>query len=126
MIQYIKTKILYIIYIKLTDFNPLNNFTSFDLPDNQIKKEKIHIRTKKRTARKYITTVEGLKESDFEQGLKKMLKNMKKKFSCNGSLSKDDDDNPIISFQGDQKNNISKYLIEKHDFEEYDIIIHGE
>ena len=51
---------------------------------------------------------------------------MKKKFSCNGSLSKDDDDNPIISFQGDQKNNISKYLIEKHDFEEYDIIIHGE
>ena len=96
------------------------------MPDNQIKKEKIHIRTKKRTTRKYITTVEGLKESDFEQGLKKMLKNMKKKFSCNGSLSKDDDDNPIISFQGDQKNNISKYLIEKHDFEEYDIIIHGE
>ena len=41
--------------------------------------------------RKYITTIEGLKENDFEQGLKKMLMKMKKNFSCNGNLSKDDE-----------------------------------
>ena len=39
-ISYIYKHIYIYYYIKLTDFNPLNNFTAFDLPDNQIKREK--------------------------------------------------------------------------------------
>lgn len=51
---------------------------------------------------------------------------MKKKFSCNGSIDKDKEKNGIVlKLQGDQRENIKNYLIQKYEMMEDNIIIHG-
>ena len=50
---------------------------------------------------------------------------MKKKFSCNGSISINDDKEKIISLQGDHKDKISQLLQSKFEYGNQDIIIHG-
>jgi translation initiation factor SUI1 len=98
----------------------INNPMEFE--ENITIRKKIHLNITKRNARKYITSIEGLEEKDFEKGLKFILKKMKKNFSCNGSIDKT---TSTVQFQGDQRDNIKSYLIEKFDFSEEDIIIHG-
>ena len=85
-------------------------------------RNKIHINITKRNARKYITTIEGLEEKYFEKGIKYFLKKVKKKFSCNGSIDKKTNN---IQMQGDQRENIKSYLIERYNFDDYDIVVHG-
>tara|TARA_Y100000389_G_C17455088_1_gene517588 strand:+ start:1087 stop:1239 length:153 start_codon:yes stop_codon:yes gene_type:complete len=50
---------------------------------------------------------------------------MKKNFSCNGSISVNDDKEKIISLQGDHKDKISQLLQSKFEYKENDIILHG-
>ena len=82
---------------------------------------KVHLRVQQRTTRKYITIVEGLVNIEY----KKVLKKMRKKFSCNGSIEIDDDNNTIFKLQGDQRNNVRDYLITKMKYVKDNIIIHG-
>jgi translation initiation factor SUI1 len=80
----------------------------------------------KRNARKCITIIEGLDEKDFDKGLKNLLKKMRKLFSCNGSMDKDKETEAIVlKLQGDQRENVKSYIMQKYNIMEEDIIIHG-
>tara|TARA_Y100001958_G_C21101515_1_gene451322 strand:- start:568 stop:849 length:282 start_codon:yes stop_codon:yes gene_type:complete len=92
------------------------------LDEQVVQRNKIHLNITKRNARKYITSVEGLEEKDFEKGMKYFLKRIKKKFSCNGSIDKETN---TIQVQGDQRENIKEYLVNRYNFNSEDIIIHG-
>ena len=90
---------------------------------------KIHLRLQQRTARKSITIIENLIEKietmfgeESEKILKKILKHFKKKFACNASVLEDD---KIIQLQGDHRQDVVDYLIEKNVATNDDIIIHG-
>lgn len=69
----------------------------------------IHIRVQQRNGRKCITTVQGL---DAALDLKKVLKVIKKEYCCNGNIIDDEAMGQVLQFQGDQRQNIGKFLIE--------------
>ena len=70
----------------------------------------IHIRLQQRNGRKSLTTIQGLNPNlDFER----INKVLKKEFCCNGCVIEDPDLGIIIQLQGDQRNNIIKFLIEE-------------
>ena len=66
--------------------------------------------------------MEGLDDKDFEKGLKYFLKRIKKKFSCNGSIDKNTN---TIQVQGDQREKIKDYLVNRYNLNSEDIIVHG-
>lgn len=82
----------------------------------------VHIRVQQRNGRKCITTVQGLnKELDLKLILKVFslqsmvsgflfVQEIKKNFCCNGSIVQDAELGTIIQLQGDQRDNISKFL----------------
>ncbi|KAJ1626794.1 translation initiation factor SUI1 [Pavlovales sp. CCMP2436] len=69
----------------------------------------IHIRVQQRNGRKCITTVQGL---DAALDLKKVLKVIKKEYCCNGNIQEDEVMGQILQFQGDQRQNVGKFLID--------------
>lgn len=77
---------------------------------------KIHVRLHQRSARSFVTYIENLPRDK----LLVMLKYMKKKMCCNGSIKED-----IIHLSGDQREYVKKILIESTLYTEDDIIIHG-
>lgn len=79
--------------------------------------EEIHIRLFHRNARKTITTLEGLNK---DLNFKKLLDHLKRKFNCNGAIKEN-----IISFSGDQRENLTKFLIEEGIANQDQIKIHG-
>ncbi len=87
--------------------------------------DKIHLRIQQRNGRKCVTTVAGL-ANDLD--VKRICKAMRRKFNVNGSVEKDDDGNEILQLQGDQRENVKRWLI-KHEIiakSEVDcIVIHG-
>jgi translation initiation factor 1 len=103
--------------------NILQGFT-IDIDDEIIVVEnKIHIRLKKRNARKCVTTVEGINETlDF----KKIIKHLRHKFNCGGIIAIDEDtENKVLQLTGDQRDNLKNFLIEEKIAIEEDIIVHG-
>lgn len=70
----------------------------------------INIRVVSRNARKCITFVNGIPK---EENIKDVLKNFKKNFSCNGSIS-NDDNYESIKMSGDQSENILNYFKNKY------------
>tara|TARA_B100001559_G_scaffold215107_1_gene180366 strand:+ start:413 stop:721 length:309 start_codon:yes stop_codon:yes gene_type:complete len=98
------------------------NFEDNIFFENEKKQNIVHIRIQQRNAKKTITTIEGLDTSiDF----KKIVKYIKKKFNCNGSIIKTVDDIDIIQLQGDQRENIKNFLIKENIVSEDFIKIHG-
>merc|ERR1712154_93009 len=84
----------------------IENLKSFDpfaeAEDNQPDTKKgaqdyIHIRIQQRNGRKTLTTVQGLPKK-FDQ--KKILKVIKKKFACNGTIVNDTEMGEVISAAG--------------------------
>jgi translation initiation factor 1 len=57
-----------------------------------------------------LTTIEGI-PSKFDQ--KKILKVIKKQFACNGTIVNDEKAGDVIQLQGDQRNAIKDFLIDK-------------
>ena len=107
---------------KIISFNSNNILNELDsISDNNSSTVKIHIRIKQRTSRKYITTIENISS---EYNYQKLLKAMKNKFHCNGSIEKYDDITAIQLF-GDQRAFIKQFLINEGIAQEQDIIIHG-
>ena len=76
----------------------------------------IHIRVFKRNANKYITIIENLSASNIET----LLKQFKKNFNCNGSIS-----NKVIHLQGDQRIKVKEYLITNKITDKDNISVHG-
>lgn len=82
----------------------------------------IHIRLQQRNGRKSLTIIQGLDELiDFE----KVNKSFKKEFCCNGCIVKDKQIGIVIQLQGDQRENVKNFLINKEVSSKEFITIHG-
>ncbi|KAL6709501.1 Eukaryotic translation initiation factor eIF-1 [Coniothyrium glycines] len=100
-----------------TDIQNLKSFDPFaEADDNggEIKtgnqQNYIHIRIQQRNGRKTLTTVQGLPKK-FDQ--KKILKVIKKKFACNGTVVADTEMGEVIQLQGDQRKDVQDFLTDK-------------
>ena len=85
-------------------------------------KEYVHIRVQQRNGRKSLTTVQGLKK-DFSYN--KILKDLKKEFCCNGTVVQDPELGQVIQLQGDQRKNVSSFLVQAGIVKKDNIKIHG-
>jgi translation initiation factor 1 len=82
----------------------------------------VHIRLQQRNGRKSLTIIQGLDEIiDFE----KIIKLFKKEFCCNGCIVKDKQLGIVIQLQGDQRDNVKNFLINKEISCEHFIKTHG-
>ncbi|RXH68053.1 hypothetical protein DVH24_028200 [Malus domestica] len=72
-------------------------------------KEYVHVRVQQRNGRKSLTTVQGLKK---EYSYNKILKDLKKEFCCNGTVVEDPELGQVIQLQGDQRKNVSSFLVQ--------------
>jgi len=64
-----------------------------------------------------LTTVQGLPKK-FDQ--KKILKVIKKKFACNGTIVTDSEMGEVIQLQGDQRKDVQEFLVDKKEGLELD------
>lgn len=82
--------------------------------DDEITKKKqetkIHIRIQQRNGRKTLTTIQGLPDK-FDR--KKILKVIKKKFACNGTIVADSEMGEVIQLQGDQRKDMQTFVADK-------------
>jgi translation initiation factor SUI1 len=83
---------------------------------------KVTISVEKRNGKKCITNVIGMAE---DLDLQKILSYLKKTNNCNGSIIKDEKYGEVMSFSGDQKENIYNFLIKEEIYKKEDIIIKG-
>ena len=123
-------KVLLIYYIKLNIENliSINSGTTSGIGgqselSNAKKNKKVDIFIQKRNARKCITSIQNLDKDNMN--LKKFVKSLRKKFSCNGHISKDEKLGDVVVFQGDHREKIKLILVSDHGYEEEDIILHG-
>lgn len=105
--------------------NLVNEFKQnlFNLDDitQELFKQKVHIKVRQRTARSYITSIEGL---DTEIDLKKLAKHFKKVLNCSGNIDVSTGSS-IIKLSGDHRYKVKELLIEQGIVTDDDIIIHG-
>lgn len=80
----------------------------------------VNIQMTQRNGRKCITTVSGLQMD--KENLKSTCSIWKKSFSCNGSISKEDDNSIILT--GNQVDNIFTYLTKNNIVKENQIRIY--
>jgi len=82
----------------------------------------IHIRIQQRNGRKTLTTVQGLpQEIDFPL----LLKHLKKKFCCNGTIVEDSELGAVVQLQGDQRMRVADFLAEEGIAKKSSIKVHG-
>lgn len=81
-----------------------------------------HIFVKQRNGRKMITIIHGFQDT---LDLKKILKNIKKKFNCNGNIVRCLEEGTIIQLHGDQRENTKHFLISENLATKDEITIHG-
>jgi len=82
----------------------------------------VHIRIQQRNGRKSLTTVQGL-ATDLD--LKRILRFLKKTFSTNGTILRDEENGKVIQLQGDQRRNVLEFLTKCHICERPEIKVHG-
>ncbi|GFZ04924.1 translation initiation factor SUI1 family protein [Actinidia rufa] len=85
-------------------------------------KEYVHIRIQQRNGKKSLTTVQGLKK---EFSYDKILKDLKKEFCCNGTVVQDKELGKVIQLQGDQRKNVSNFLVKAAIVKKDQIKLHG-
>ncbi|KAK7257527.1 hypothetical protein RIF29_31562 [Crotalaria pallida] len=85
-------------------------------------KEYVHVRVQQRNGRKSLTTVQGLKK---EYSYTKILKDLKKEFCCNGTVVQDPELGQVIQLQGDQRKNVSTFLVQAGIVKKENIKLHG-
>lgn len=110
----------------------IQNFQTFDpfadearesgLSTDSTEQNFIHIRVQKRNGRKCVTTVQGLPKN-FKY--KKLLSTVKHKFCCNGTIREDEKLGKILQLSGDQRKNLSDFLIEEGIATKETLKIHG-
>lgn len=93
-----------------------------DDSDDSGTKGYVHIRIQQRNKKKCLTTVQGLTEN-LSYG--KILKDIKKQFCCNGNVVQDKVMGKIIQLQGDQRKNVSQFLVQAGIVQKEQIKIHG-
>ena len=90
--------------------------------ENDLFTSKVTICVEKRNGKKCKTNVIGMAE---DLDLPKILSYLKKTYNCNGSILKDETLGEIMSFSGDQKENIYNFLINEQIYNKEDIIVKG-
>lgn len=70
----------------------------------------IHIRIQQRNGRKSLTTVTGIPKK-FSR--KKIIAVVRKEFACNGTIVTDEELGEVIQLQGDQRDKMFGFLINK-------------
>jgi translation initiation factor 1 len=123
-------------------YSPFLNDDSNDIKTNTDSSlqefPEIHIRIQQRNGKKCITTIQGLdkyfgsNDSDTDlkdlqdlKDLKGMVRKFKKMFSSNGTILVDPDIGQIVQLQGDQRQNVAKFLISQNICTSNNIKIHG-
>ena len=93
---------------------------------------KMHIRIQQRNGRKSTTSIEGFEMIPFPAtkfagiDYKKILKNMKRNFKCNGAIVKDKETgSKVIQLQGDQRVNVTDWLVDMELCKKNQLVIHG-
>jgi len=94
----------------LKTFDPFAEADEEGGGDTPQKANYIHIRIQQRNGRKTLTTVQGLPKK-FDQ--KKILKVIKKKFACNGTIVTDTEMGEVIQLQGDQRKDVQEFISDK-------------
>ncbi|EYU27827.1 hypothetical protein ABFS83_13G120300 [Erythranthe nasuta] len=103
--------------------SPFDPFAEAKAEDSGVgSKEYVHIRIQQRNGRKSLTTVQGLKK---EFSYTKILKDLKKEFCCNGTVVQDSELGQVIQLQGDQRKNVSTFLVQAGIVKKDHIKIHG-
>jgi translation initiation factor 1 len=121
------------VYHAKAEFMSIENLKTFDpfaeadedTGETKQSQNYIHIRIQQRNGRKTLTTVQGLPKK-FDQ--KKILKVIKKKFACNGTIVADTEMGEVIQLQGDQRKDVQEFLTDKKEGLELDaktIKVHG-
>lgn len=90
-----------------------------------VSQTKIHIRIQQRNGKKCVTTIEGFAE---DLDLKRICKNMRQKFNCNGNIIEDEDRGEVIQLQGDQRENVKNWILTEQivtKAEQDLIVVHG-
>ncbi len=83
---------------------------------------KVTIVVEKRGGKRFITNVVGL-ATDLD--LHKILSYLKKKHNCSGSVIENEEYGDIMTFTGDQKENVYNFLIKEKICDKENIIIKG-
>ncbi|OGM45949.1 hypothetical protein ABOM_005260 [Aspergillus bombycis] len=114
-------------FMSIENLKTFDPFAEADEDTGETKQSQnyIHIRIQQRNGRKTLTTVQGLPKK-FDQ--KKILKVIKKKFACNGTIVSDSEMGEVIQLQGDQRKDVQEFLTDKKEGLELDaktIKVHG-
>ncbi|MCO5586626.1 hypothetical protein L7F22_040567 [Adiantum nelumboides] len=104
-----------------TSFDPFKEATNASTPGSG-SKDNVHVRIQQRNGRKSLTTVQGLNK---EFNYNKILKDFKKEFCCNGTVVQDPELGQVIQLQGDQRKNVSQFLVQAGILKKDQIKIHG-
>jgi translation initiation factor 1 len=108
----------------MSDIENLKTYDPFaDTGEEEDTSGYIHIRIQQRNGRKTLTTVQGIVCEEKE--LKKMLKQMKTSFACNGTIINDEELGQVIQLQGDHRLKSRDYLAEKLKKDKNLFKIHG-
>ncbi|KXJ14122.1 eukaryotic translation initiation factor 1 [Exaiptasia diaphana] len=90
----------------LKSTNPFDEVSEGD--ETSVQVDDIHIRIQQRNGRKTLTTIQGISD---EYDLKKILRQFKKKFACNGTVVDHDEYGEVIQLQGDQRKHAREFLL---------------
>jgi len=107
---------------QLENFKAYDPFADTGGENNQQQASYIHIRIQQRNGRKTLTTVQGLPKS---YDPKRILKDLKKDFSTNGTIVEDKDLGEVIQLQGDQRVKVSDFITNVLGIDKKTIKIHG-
>ncbi|ORY11540.1 translation initiation factor SUI1 [Clohesyomyces aquaticus] len=115
------------LFMSIENLKTFDPFAEADEDTGETKQSQnyIHIRIQQRNGRKTLTTVQGLPKK-FDQ--KKILKVIKKKFACNGTIVVDTEMGEVIQLQGDQRKDVQEFLTDKKEglgLDAKDIKVHG-
>jgi translation initiation factor SUI1 len=104
------------------DFNKIDSTTK--VINENTTDDKVHIRVFKRSAKKYITIVEGLDKSlDFKGILRKLRKNV---LFCNGKVvNNKETEIQTLKLQGDHQEKLIDFFTDELSIKKDNIVVHG-
>jgi len=106
----------------IENLTTIDHFAEAGEGEDNSGKDYVHIRVQQRNGRKSLTTVQGLPDKFSKD---KILKAFKKEFCCNGTVVDDLEQGKVIQLQGDQRKNVSQFLVDQKLCRKDIIKIHG-
>lgn len=103
------------------------NKTAFELDDIGVDnvgstQQQVHIYVQQRNARKTVTTISHLSQ---DLDLSRILKSLRKRLCCNGSLPEDSVHGTVIQLQGDHRQACVDFLVSESIVTHDEIVVHG-